>query len=338
MQSKKALILGIILITLSLAPLASAGFFDLFTGRATSAGTNVTATVTSNTAPEVRTVLCSNSTGSFLACSNVNSTIDLAEGTTTSRSYNVTVFDLDGATDINLTQTFLNVSYTNCNGESRNRGALCTNQSVPSATSNTLSFTCTVTFQYFDCASNETNSWKVNATTKDIFAGARGENSSQNQSINSLTAVTVAPLSITLSNLTVGVANVTSDNNNTINNTGNTQALTVELNSTNLVGNVLTGFVLYAGNFTSATANSTGAQTNATGLNNVCQGTQLINYDFIVTANSTASYGFLPKVQTDAGNPNQFITNRYCVNLVPSLPRQNYTTSAEGAWTLKATF
>jgi len=296
---------------LFLVPFASAGFFDFLTGKATSATTDVTTTITSNTAPQITSV-------------DFTSTLNPVEGTTTSHVFNFTAYDLDGASDINISSANIHITYSDCNGEARDRSASCTNTSAAEGQINTVDFTCDVTFQYYDCA----GSWNVNATVYDLYSTpALAVNDSTSLTVSATQSITVSPSEVQFPSLSVGDVDKSSTINTTVNNTGNV-GVDLSVNSSNLQGDLLTSYYFGAGNFSSITS-------NVTTLNNPCEANALVAREYVDVGNST--YGSKPAVNLDAGHPGQYVTIRYCIPSVPSLPRQNYTSGSE-PWIVKGVF
>lgn len=315
MQIKKSIVI-IGLAVLLLAPLASAGFFDWITGRGTEGLTNMTATVTSNTAPRITSV-------------NFTTSLNLNEGnapSATTGTFTLVVYDLDGAIDVDKDKTWMNVSLAACNGENRNRNVYCTNTSLTTGgTGNYVNFTCPVVFNYYDCAGN----WIVNASNKDL-QGANATNDTTTLTVNTLNSMTVSPLAVNFGNLAVGDTDKASAVNNTANNTGNSLPVKIDLNSTNLKGETQTTYSFDASNFKSSNSNV------STSVNPCSSGIALTAGSYVIIGN--ASLGTRPLVNIDAGKPGQHTYVGYCIPAVPSLPRQNYTTAAEGKWTIRATF
>ena len=301
MQIKKSLMIAA-LAALLLVPFASAGFFDFITGRGTSGDVNVTAQVVSDTAPVVTAVI-------------FNDSFDLAEGSEKTFNINVTVYDVDGSSDIST--AYVNVSNT-CDSEPRNRNAVCTPIAGETGDSE-MNYTCDVIIMYWDCDGY----WLVNATGVD---NEEKSNSNDTLTVNvgSLPSLEIYPLAINFGDLNVSDTNKQSLVDNTLNNTGNFDFTAIEVNSTDLNGTKsgITGFVFPANNFTALTAYSSPYPCSS-------------GYQLTAGSSVTAS-GDSPKRRKETDISQQSATLSYCIPLVPQLPAQIYNTDTQGPWTIKA--
>lgn len=316
MQIKKSLVI-IGLTALLLIPLASAGFFNFITGKATGANTNVTAEIVSTQATVITSV-------------RFVSPLTLQENTTVVDVINFTASDLDGSNDINMGSGVVNVSKV-CGGSTVARiSSSCTNTTPSGLAIIDVNFTCPVTLQYYDCV----GSWNVNASinyTHGIVV-AKAYNDSTSLSINALQAVYISPLSVAFNPLAAFDTDQNSTTDNYVTNTGN-QVPNIELTAVDLHGQTNSSIIFPANNFTSLSLNSTHTLTS-----NFCaNGVQLVNATPSTIATTAGPVGDRPLVNRDGGNAGSTTEIKYCIPSVPQLFSQNYTTDFAGSWVISAT-
>lgn len=170
---------------------------------------------------------------------------------------------------------------------------------------------------YFD----KNGAWTINATIQDINS-AYGENSTTTFTYNSLTAMVMAPTSLTWPAIGVAATNTGSNNDPiTVNNSGNAPSLSINVTALNLRGETTTTQFIYAANFTvdnitegcSGTAMANATSTNVTNAN-LGRGNNSLNYN-----NQTS------------GQEQIF----FCLKgVLPSLSSQSYSSAAYGPWTV----
>ena len=300
-MKKRELVIFSAVMILLLVSLASASIFsDLWgkiTGKATSGTASVNITL-GNTAPTVPFV-------SAIAAQ------DPTIGGTTNITFNYTASDIDGMSNINNATA---AAYFNMTGETTRSNASC----IPrNASGTSITFTCTISMWYFD----KNGAWTINATIQDINS-AYGENSTTTFTYNSLTAMVMAPTSLTWPAIGVAATNTGSNNDPiTVNNSGNAPSLSINVTALNLRGETTTTQFIYAANFTvdnitegcSGTAMANATSTNVTNAN-LGRGNNSLNYN-----NQTS------------GQEQIF----FCLKgVLPSLSSQSYSSAAYGPWTV----
>ena len=307
-------ILSIVGIFLILAvPLTSAGLYDWvkkITGKATSQQVELNISVGAGNPPSI----------TFLT---VSSPVDLNEGpSSTPVEVNFTVNDPDGAGNINDSSAYVNFTKA---GEDLRFNSSCIKTA---SAGNEANYTCTVTMFWFDGA----GVWNISALISDINSNT-GTNNTETLTVNTLTGFVAAPAALTFPTINPGTFNTTATNDPVVlNNTGN-QDITdgnIQINATNLRGETDSNLALYSGNF--SVGNSTGAADPE------CD-----------TSGNTASrmnetsgnYATVKGTSLPAGN---FTINDgtaqeelyFClVYAGQELTQQAYSTSQEGAWTIK---
>jgi len=230
---------------------------------------------------------------------------DLTEENYTDVQFNVTVYDENGASDINVSSVVANFSREN---EAVREGS-CVNISGQDET-NSKNFSCTIEMWYFD----ENGDWNIT-----VYAEDNSEegviNDTEFFQVNLLQALKISPTEIFWTNLAIGSENQTAGNTTIINNTGNYNATgKIRINATNLYNGA---FFLDVGNI------SVGLDTGSE-----CNGTFLE-----ASENITISGAILERGNLSLGAYNE--TLYYCITLVPSsIPSGTYDTTTEGAWTI----
>ncbi len=316
------IILMIFLIMLT-SSLVSADFADWFkktiTGRASSAGTNISISVTGTNAITIDRVW-----NDSLAGTSMDPT---ARGTTTIE-FNVTITDIDGVNDINDSSVRAEL----INGTVTRVNSTCAD--LAEETTNSANFSCSIDLYYFDA----TGPWIINITANDLGATTYVSNYSETFYYPVLQSIEVSQTALTWPSVSPGATNQTSDNDPTyINNTGNYNA----------TGNIaVTAYDLYG---------ATGASINASNFTvdidtgNSCSGGACTECDGAVLANGTDTQldgSGAPLIVLEAGNvtddaQNNVIANAtlwYCLFEVPgTLPSQTYSTSEAGSsdWIIK---
>ena len=282
--------------------LSAYGFPDLWgkiTGKATSGTASVNITI-GNSAPTI---------GFVQAISAQDPTI----GSTTSITFNFTVTDTDGASNIN---TSSGEAYFTRSGEATRSNTSCTQ--IYSAVGNNLNFTCTIDMWYYD----ENGAWDINVTAVDIN-GARAINSSTTFTYNVQTAMTMSPTSLSWNS--VGLSDTDTGSSNDpiiINNSGNDVDLNINVTGLNLRGETTTSEYIFANNFTVENASEG------------CSGTTLAN---ATSTNITSAILQRGNNSLDYNNATSGQEQIYfCLKGVPQdISAQSYSSSAYGAWTVE---
>ena len=183
-------------------------------------------------------------------------------------------------------------------------------------------FTCNVSMYYFD----ELGVWTINVSARDNSELSAG-NSTTNFTYNLLTAMVLSPTALTWpSPINLTNTNISSDNDPvTINNTGNSVNMTINLTAYNLRGEGDTGKFIFANNFTIGNVtDGCGAGINASIMAN---NTDLkLNGTNFSKGNNTLNLG-----NQTSGQEQLFI----CIRGVPQdASAQSYSSSYYGAWTI----
>ena len=299
------IVLTILLITsLLIIPMASAGFFSDFkariTGEALEANVGLNITITSGTAPEVRIVR--NDTMTDLSSSGPN------EGPVkTPVMINFTAYDADGFGNLDDSTALINFSRS---GETTRENASC--GWLADYNTNYANYSCNVSMWWWD----GTGIWNITAYIADLSSNT-GTNTSQSFSIGVTTGVVGSPSALTFPSVAPGATDSLSTNDPMLfNNTGNSDNY-VEVNSTNLLGETNSSLALYASNFTVDvvdTCNTGDAMTAGSYVN--------------ISGNSLAAGNYTP----NNGTAQEQLY--FCLELAGAeLTAQAYSTSAQGSWT-----
>jgi len=155
-------------------------------------------------------------------------------------TFNFTATDLSGVSDLNSSTA---KAYFQKTGETTRSNTSCVQVST---SGNSANYSCMVGMWYFDDA----GAWTVNVTISDNEENS-AENSSTSFTYNPLTAMVISPGSLTWPELNLKDTYKNSTNNPlTINNTGNSEDLSVNITSYDLQGETTTSEYIYANNFT----------------------------------------------------------------------------------------
>jgi DNA-directed RNA polymerase specialized sigma24 family protein len=155
-------------------------------------------------------------------------------------------------------------------------------------------------------------------------------NISDSLTVNALTGFEIYPTALNFATLTPGDYNQTSSEYFVMNNTGNQEISSgnVQINATDLRGETTPGYALWAGNFSvsSNTGSNIECSENITG-----SSTQLVNFSFIGIPNVVIPIGNFTK-DDGTGQENMYMCLRE-VGL--DLPEQRYSTQNLGSWTIR---
>ena len=236
---------------------------------------------------------------------------------------NFTAYEVDGAEYIDVdtaTATIRSPHFVGCSATDQELQNLsCVNVSHGT---NEVNFSCSFDLWYFyEPGSTAGNPWTINVTVNDTD-NKMGVNNTGTFTYQSLAAFEISPSLLTWTGLASGAIDKESNEDTSVNNTGNggynNCQTYFDINGTNLNGTStgLESYFIDVGNFT---ADDDVTPCNGKALQ---KGTYVTSITYILAGNLSAG----------AGNG----TMTYCIPLVPAgLPRQNYTTAAEGPWTIK---
>ncbi len=299
----KSLVMISIVFGILFVSLASAGWFDwlkeTITGRASLQQTNVSVTLVG---VDVVSIWVHNAT-------LIDTDVDPTESGIVNITFNVTITDINGASDINTTSVF--ASFLKPNEGTRANTTGCV-ETAGEGTSNSKNFSCTISLWYFDAPGG----WTINVSAKDLGNGSVNSTDAYNFSYDQLQAIVIDPDGVFWTSVAVGAENQTAGNNTMINNTGNYNATgNLELNATNLYSGA---YFLDVGNV------SIGIDAGSE-----CNGTLMVGSE-----NTAVTGVVLERGNNSLGTANETIY--YCLEQVPSnLPTGTYDTNSTGAWTIR---
>ncbi|MCK5450105.1 DUF285 domain-containing protein [Candidatus Pacearchaeota archaeon] len=162
------------------------------------------------------------------------------EGNVRNVTFNFTVNDTDGATDLNSSTAQARFQK---DGETTRLNTSCVELS---ASGNEANYSCTVGMLYFDDAGN----WTINVTIQDD-SGESAENSSTNFTYELLTAMVMSPTALEWGTINLTDTDIPSTSHPiVINNTGNKESLNISVRGYDLQGAEVTTDYIYAHNFT----------------------------------------------------------------------------------------
>jgi hypothetical protein len=300
---KKSVIAVICFALLLAIPFASAGLWGWITGKVSEQPTDVNVPI-GNTAPTIP----------FVQAISAQTPIEAGY---TDVIFKFEAYDHDNSTDLDDATALAKFT----RGGETTRSAACT---VSSSSNEYRNYTCTIRMWYWDGA----GSWNVNVTVADLSA-ARAENSTASFTYNELTALVLSPSTLSWPTVTPGSVNQPSNNDPTVlNNTGNHASDDIEINATNLNGTgSRTDLFVDANLFASSQSNGDECDAGAY--------TLIASY-FTQIINSTDSPATLPRGNLSLGGGTAQENLYYCLTEVDAaLIKQTYTTTANGAWTIK---
>ena len=302
---KKSLITFVCLALLFALPFASAGFWNWITGLGIGPSDfNVSANV-GGTAPNITRV-------------DVNASYMPQEETYLDITINFSAYDHDEATDLDNTTAQLTVSKT---GEA-SRTVSCTPTTNTGEGVKEQNYTCTARMWYWEAY----GAWVVNATISDKDA-YKATNDTKTFAYGSLTAFKLSPGLLQWPTLIPGQTNVKAETDpSVLNNTGNYVSNDIEINVTNLNGTGIRKDLFIGGiDIFAAMGND----------DSPCAGMGLLMGEYTQLVNITGDLQ-LPRGNLSTGGETAQAKVYYCLTSVDSgLVKQSYTTSANGAWTMK---
>ncbi|MBU2612127.1 MAG: hypothetical protein KKB62_00210 [Nanoarchaeota archaeon] len=299
MRRGKFLIVLFVAVALLVVPVTSANPFSDFWGRITgeassgSTSLNITIGNSAPTIPYVQVITAKNPT----------------EDSTTTITFNFTVTDSDGSSNIN---TSSGKAYFQKSVETTRSNLSCANYP---AVGNSINFSCTIDMWYYD----GNGAWTINVTASDIN-GADAENSSTTFTYNILTAMKMSPTSLSWTSVNLQ-DNDTGSNNDpvVINNTGNAESLGVNTTAYNLQGETTTTEYIYANNFTIGISSEG------------CSGTAMSNATAIAISSATLPNGNHSVNDGSTGQEQIY----FCIKGVPpTISSQSYSSAAYGSWSV----
>jgi len=241
--------------------------------------------------------------------SPISSNVNPTEATYTRVSFDVEIYDADGVGNINDTGILVNftrsdfIRKTACD---HNRDINITN----------ANYTCNVDMWYWD----EPGDWNVSIIAYDLDGNSTGNDSFASFQYNQLTAMTLSPNTLSWSIASGSINKPANNDPMIVNNTGNVN-FTLEINSTNLYGEINTSEAIYAGNM-SVSVNNGGTPAAE------CFDVILSAGKFVNITNSILNPG-----NNSAGEGQEELY--YCIKYVGFVDWQNYSTQQSGSWTIR---
>jgi len=288
----------ILLTSIFLAPIISAGFFNNFwgkiTGKATSDTTSLNITV-GNSAPKIPFV-------------SQISAQDPTEDSTKSISFSFTASDTDGVANLDDNSA---KAYFNKSGETTRYNSSCI--WIEDLDANSANYSCTIDMWYFD----ENGIWTINVSIEDINS-AYIENTSSSFTYNLLTSMAMSPTSLTWPAVGVSDTDIGATNDPIkINNTGNDNALTIDVTAYDLQGETTATEYIYAHNFTIGISSEG------------CSGTAMANASAETVGSAVLNKGNHSVNDGSTGQEQLY----FCLKGLPQdISAQSYSSEGIGAW------
>ncbi len=297
---KRVYLIVLIIFLLCVVPFVSGFRFNDFlngiTGMAASDTTAVTISV-GNSAPVCNTV-------------GAIATQSVTEAGTTTVTFNFTATDSDGVSNLDDSSAYANFSKAS---ETTRTAACSLSNDIDSTTAN---YSCSIDMWYWDA----TGSWTVSTYIKDINDAA-AVNDSTSFTYDTLTAMTMTPVSLTWPSVNPGTTDTLSDNDPiTINNTGNYDVGSgnVRVKAINLSGTTTPTDIIPANNFSA-------------NVNDECGGTVFVEGTATGIGSSIITAG-----NNSAGEGQEELY--FCLEIVPiGISSQTYDTTTNGEWTIDVT-
>jgi hypothetical protein len=306
--NKSILILLISLILIS--PLVSAGFFsdvwDKITGDA-STTQNVLVNISITSAPPI--------------IYNVSGLSSVTLTDAPSPTFVIVNFSVNASNGVStLNNATAAVNFTKA-GQPLVINSSC---AVKDWSGNFANYTCNVTLWWWYNA----GSWQVYANISDLGSNT-AVNGTNTVTINTLTGFTLSPSAITFSSLSAGAVNQTPTNYFTLNNTGNTNTTTIQINATDLVGETDHSKFLWASNFSASNFTGNKIECNVSG-----SATAMVNMTYSTVSNVNLYVGNYTKNDGTTGQDKMYLC---LIKAGPELTQQQYSTGQFGQWTVKIT-
>jgi hypothetical protein len=306
--NKSILILLISLILIS--PLVSAGFFsdvwDKITGDA-STTQNVLVNISITSAPPI--------------IYNVSGLSSVTLTDAPSPTFVIVNFSVNASNGVStLNNATAAVNFTKA-GQPLVINSSC---AVKDWSGNFANYTCNVTLWWWYNA----GSWQVYANISDLGSNT-AVNGTNTVTVNTLTGFTMGPSAVTFSSLSAGAVNQTPTNYLLLNNTGNTNTTTVQINATDLVGETDHSKFLWASNFSASNFTGNKIECNVSG-----SATAMVNMTYSTVSSATLYIGNYTKNDGTTGQDKMYL----CLRKVGyELSQQQYSTGQFGQWTVKIT-
>jgi hypothetical protein len=310
-RGNKFLVVGLILVLLSV-PFISAGFFSDWWGKITGEA-SATQPVTLNIS------ISSGSAPNIYNITNLES-ITLTDGPNpTYVIINFSVSDGDGASNLDNTTAALNFTKS---GEELRANSTCTPYEFEG---NYANYTCNVTMWWWDAAGSD---WLISANISDLNTNYF-VNDTHTRTVDDLTGIVMYPSAVTFASILAGNLNTTPSDNLALNNTGNVDIASdnVQIKALDLLGETDDSQALWAGNFSGSALTGGDIECNSS----TTDATALVNNTDTGIIGSILSAG---NYTLEDGTAQEEIY--LCLLEAGSeLSGQYFSTTALGSWTVK---
>lgn len=308
-MNKRGVLIVVFIAVILIVPMVSAGFFndlwDKITGRASSTQNIALNISITSGAPTIYNI------------TNLAAITLTDAPSPTFVVINFSATDPDGATNLNNASAMLNL--TKSDGDLR----LNSTCAVKNYAGNYANFTCNVTMWWWDPA----GAWTVYANISDL-GGNVAMNATHTITVNTLTGFAMNPSTLSFASMNAGSTNQTPTSGLTLNNTGNVNVSTgnIQINATDLVGETTPSQFLWASNFSASNSTGGNIECNVSGSANA-----MVNMTYTNITNSILPAGNYTKSDGTAQEKIYI-----CLRQVGAeLTQQYYSTAKIGSWTVK---
>ena len=313
MGKKDSLRITVAIILISfifIIPFASAGFFDDIWGKITGKASSTQNLLVNITVTSAAPIIYNISGLGAITLTDAPSP--------TYVTINFSVNASNGAATLNNATAAINLTKA---GQPLVINSTC---SIKDWSTNNVNYTCNLTLWWWYNA----GAWQVYANISD-FGSNIVVNGTHTITVNTLTGFTLSPSALTFANMAAGATNQTPTNYFTMNNTGNTNSTTIQINATDLVGETTKSQFLWASNFSASNFTGSKIECNVTG-----SATSMVNYTYTTVNSVVLNVGNYTKNDGATGQDKMYI----CLRKVGyELSQQQYSTSQNGQWTVKIT-
>jgi len=300
---KKSVIALMCLALLFALPFASAGFWQWLTGQDVLTGTQDINITLGNTVPTIPLVF--------------NVSADPVAEISVNVVFKFTAQDHDNATDLVDATAFAKFTKT----DETERNVTCNKVNGEDSGEN-RNYTCTVKMWYWDAE----GPWDVSVSVGDL-SGENATNTTTKMTYGRTKSFKLAPSLLTWTGLKPSDVNKTANEYSTLNNTGNI-VVNVSINTTNLVGLIDSGKVINTVNF--GIINSSGDECDV----NLAVSPTAGSYEPLTDVNEENVAIQRGNLSSGAMVAKQKLY--YClIEVGAALTKQTYSTSVNGAWTVK---
>jgi hypothetical protein len=231
---------------------------------------------------------------------------------------NFSVNATNGAATLNNASAMINLTRA---GQPLVMNSSC---AVKDWSTNFANYTCNLTLWWWYNA----GPWQVYANISDLGSNI-AVNGTHTITVNTLTGFALSPSAVTFASISAGAVNQTPTNYFTLNNTGNANTTTIQINATDLVGETDHSKFLWASNFSAS--NFTGGKIEC---NITTSATQMVNMTYTTVGSAVLNVGNYTKNDGATGQDKMYLCLRKAGY---ELSQQQYSTGQFGQWTVKIT-